>query len=147
MAHYKHILLAADLSSAAEKVNKIAADLAQRNHAKLSIIHVIEQPPVVYAGGEYTVPLDANLEEMLRNDAQKLLVNLAQKLGVPEQHRHLRIGSPKKEIIDLADTIGADLIVMGNRGSGGLQHLLGSTTNAVLHLAKCDVFSVCLTKK
>lgn len=141
---YKHILLATDLSSASEKVTLVAVDLAKRSHAKLSIVHVIEQPPVVYAGGEYTIPLDANLEEVLRNDAHSLLTNLARQLGVSEQHAHLRIGSPKKEIIDLANVIGVDLIVMGSRDHRGLQYLLGSTTNAVLHLAQCDVISVCL---
>jgi universal stress protein A len=37
---------------------------------------------------------------------------------------------------------GADLIVIGSHGRHGLQLLLGSTANGVLHLSECDVLAV-----
>jgi len=41
-----------------------------------------------------------------------------------------------------ANQVGADLIVMGSHGKAGIRLLLGSTTQAVLHSAKCDVLAV-----
>jgi nucleotide-binding universal stress UspA family protein len=44
---------------------------------------------------------------------------------------HLRVGRPDEQIVALADEIGADLIVMGSRGLGGLRRLLmGSVLTA-----------------
>ncbi|HHQ41669.1 MAG TPA: universal stress protein, partial [Chromatiales bacterium] len=36
----------------------------------------------------------------------------------------------------------ADLIVLGSHGRRGLTRLLGSTADAVLHSARCDVLAV-----
>ena len=51
-------------------------------------------------------------------------------------------GSAKVELTRLARDKGVDLIVIGSSGVGGLKRILGSTTNAVLHDAPCDVLSV-----
>ena len=52
------------------------------------------------------------------------------------------IGSPKTEILALAEDNNADLIVVGSHGRHGLGLLLGSTASSVLHHAKCDVMAV-----
>lgn len=51
-------------------------------------------------------------------------------------------GVPKQEITQVADEQQADLIVVGSHGRHGLELLLGSTTNAILHHANCDVIAV-----
>jgi len=52
------------------------------------------------------------------------------------------MGSPKTEIIRVAQENGVDLIVVGSHGRHGLALLLGSTANGVLHYAPCDVLAV-----
>jgi universal stress protein A len=56
-------------------------------------------------------------------------------------------GVPKQEIIHIAEQQQVDLIVLGSHGRHGLALLLGSTANAVLHYAKCDVMAIRLQDK
>ena len=56
---------------------------------------------------------------------------------------HLIEGTPAPAIVELAERIEADLIVMGTRGHTGLKHvLLGSVTERTLRLAHCSVLVV-----
>mgnify|MGYP003444180829 CR=1 FL=1 len=54
--------------------------------------------------------------------------------GLPYQY-HISIGTPAEAIVQYAKEQGADQIVMGRQGQGGLQSLL-------LHLAECPVLLV-----
>jgi universal stress protein A len=63
-------------------------------------------------------------------------------LAIPEAQTWLETGSPKQEIIRIAEENAVDLIVVGSHGRHGLALLLGSTANGVLHHANCDVLAV-----
>jgi universal stress protein A len=52
------------------------------------------------------------------------------------------MGSPKLEIVRVAEENNVDLIIVGSHGKHGIALLLGSTANGVLHHAKCDVLAV-----
>ena len=55
----------------------------------------------------------------------------------------VEIGPPKSEITRIAEEQEVDLIVVGSHGRHGfVENLLGSTANAVIHHAKCDVLTV-----
>jgi nucleotide-binding universal stress UspA family protein len=55
----------------------------------------------------------------------------------------VRFGNAREEILSAADTVGADMIVMGTHGRSGLSRiLLGSVTEGVLREAPCPVISV-----
>ncbi|MCA1668649.1 MAG: universal stress protein [Thermomicrobia bacterium] len=59
----------------------------------------------------------------------------------------IRSGSPADEIVHTAETIGANLIVLGSRGHGEMRSvLLGSVSERVLHHAHCPVLIVRPTK-
>lgn len=62
----------------------------------------------------------------------------------PEQVRSVTaMGSPAVEIVRYAEDVGADLLVLGSRGLGGLRELLlGSVSSAVVHRAHCPVMVV-----
>jgi nucleotide-binding universal stress UspA family protein len=55
---------------------------------------------------------------------------------------HARFGSPAEVLCDIAGTLQADLIVVGNRGMKGGRRLLGSVPNTVSHHAPCSVLIV-----
>ena len=56
---------------------------------------------------------------------------------------HAREGDPADAILDVAEELGADLIVVGNKGmSGAKRFLLGSVPNKVSHHAPCSVLIV-----
>ncbi len=55
----------------------------------------------------------------------------------------MRRGEPAREIIAYAEEVGADFVVIGSRGRGGIKSLfLGSTSHAVIHGSPCDVIVV-----
>ena len=141
MADYRQILVAVDFSTESRVVVNKALDIARRNNAGLSLIHVVEYTGSVYAG-DIPLPEDLELDQRLAEQAKGQLEAMAAELGIAESARIVEIGVPKREIVRIAGEQGADLIVIGSHGRHGLQLLLGSTANGVLHLAKCDVLAV-----
>jgi universal stress protein A len=147
MENYKHILLAVDFYEHCEAVANRAKDLAIKYQAKLSIIHVVDSLPITDAGYGVDIygadiPFNIDLTAELMAGAKKRLAKLAEKLGVTEDRLWLEMGSPKTEIIRVAEENKVDLIVIGSHGRHGLALLLGSTANGVLHHATCDVLAV-----
>jgi len=142
MEHYKHILLAVDFFEQCETVINRAKELADRYQAKLSIIHVVDSLPITDAGYGADIPFNLDLTAELKEGARKRLAELAQKLAVTTDCQWLEMGSPKTEIIRVAQENSVDLIVVGSHGRHGLALLLGSTANGVLHYAPCDVLAV-----
>ena len=64
-------------------------------------------------------------------------------LSISPEHTFFKEGSPKQEILDFAEDINADLVVMGAHTKPNLAGvLLSSTANAVLHHAKQDILVV-----
>ena len=136
---YKKVLFATDFDavgiSAAHKAKKIADE----NHADLFLVHVVEPIPA------YAYPGFAGFAEVemsIREQAEKELDTLADKLGVDAKHRLLEFGSTKNEVLRVAKEHKVDLIVTGSHGKHGLALLLGSTANSILHAAECDVLIV-----
>jgi universal stress protein A len=144
--HYKHILLATDLSEDFDIVAQRACQLAKRYHCKLSVVHVLEHTPVVYGGGEFSIPLDMNLEEHLSENVRKALSILGNRFNIDKEDQFVAHGSIKKQIIDLSEQLGIDLIIVGSHGHSGMERILGSVANAILHAAKCDVLAVRILK-
>ncbi|MCG8426754.1 MAG: universal stress protein [Chromatiales bacterium] len=140
MANYQHILLATDFSGDSERVVDKAIELAEQNGAKLSLLHVVEYTGTVYTG-EIPLPESLNIDQELTEQAEGNLQTLIRRKGV-QATTHVATGIPKKEINRVAEENGVDLIVIGSHGKHGLQLLLGSTANGVLHLAQCDVLAV-----
>jgi len=141
MTDYNHILLATDLSDKSDYVAEQAKKMADKSSAKLSTIYVMEHSPAAY-GGEFSIPIDANLEEILEKQARDTLAKLGKKYGIDAAHQHLANGSVKMAVAETAEEIKADLIIVGTHSHHGLDVLLGSRANAILHRAKCDVLVV-----
>ena len=145
MANYQHILLTTDFSDEEGAVIQKAIELQQQNGAKLSLIHVVEYSGAMYTG-EIPLPEDLNLDQRIAEQAEGRLQQLAERHKLSESARFVEIGTPKREIIRIADEQNVDLIIIGSHGRHGLQLLLGSTANGVLHLAPCDVLAVRVRK-
>ncbi|MDX2418420.1 MAG: universal stress protein [Xanthomonadales bacterium] len=144
MATYQKILVAVDLSSESELVLKKAQLIADPN-AELHVAYVQEPMDNVYVG---IVPQSAafsglgDLEAQLSAELKDKLSALGETFSMPSDHLHILHGSPAHEIHRFAKEYGSELIVIGTHGQRGLQLLLGSTANSVLHGACCDVLSV-----
>jgi universal stress protein A len=142
MDKYQHILVAVDFFEKCDAVVKRAKDVATNYQAKLSIIHVVDSLPMITAGYGADIPLNIDLTTELMAEAKKRLHKLAVELSVSEDNVWLEMGSPKAEIVRVAEENKVDLIVVGSHGRHGLALLLGSTANGVLHHTRCDVLAV-----
>lgn len=145
MALYQHIMLAADFSKHGVEVADKAKELADTYQAKLCLCHVVEDFPLTDFAYEPMVSVDTDMRESLLEAGKKQLSELAQRLGVSADEQWVEFGSPGRDIVRIADEHNVDLIVVGSHGRHGLKALLGSTANAILHHAKCDVLAVRLT--
>jgi universal stress protein A len=141
MGDYKQILLAVDFAPESEAIGGRAVDLMRRFGAQLTLIHVVanlyEEP--VY---DLMSSFPADVEEQLVKHADQSLRELAKRLGVVDAECVVQMGTPKSGIIQAAKDRKVDLIVLGSHGVHGFELLLGSTANAVLHAAPCDVLAV-----
>ena len=111
------------------------------NGAELSIIHVIE--PLPYASDELiTVYNYEELSKATSEIARKRMQPVKERLAVLDSQLLIATGHVSTEILLYAEKKEVDLIITGSHGRHGLQLLLGSTANAILHGAKCDVLAV-----
>jgi universal stress protein A len=136
---YKKVLFATDFDEVGVKAAAKASKIAEENGAELILVHVVEPIPA------YAYPGFAGFAEVevsIREQAEKELDVLAESLNVDKNHRFLEFGSTKNEVIRVAKENKVDLIVTGSHGKHGLALLLGSTANAILHGADCDVLIV-----
>lgn len=135
---YKHILLATDLSDDTDYILKKVRMLRGYTGAKLSLIHVVEPMP----GYSYAYLGIEDIEGQLIEESRAALAKVGQSLEVDKKDQWIEVGPTKSKIHAIAEEIGADLIMCGSHGRHGLSLLLGSTANAILHGAKCDVLVV-----
>lgn len=142
MQEYKHILVAVDFSDHSDIVVQRGKALSEQFKAKLSLIHVTENLPMTNVIDGQILPIDIELSEQLQQISKQRLAALGTQLGVASDDQWLVSGSPKTEIVSLAEDNQVDLIIVGSHGRHGLALLLGSTANGVLHHAKCDVLAV-----
>ena len=136
---YTRVLFATDFDDVGIKAAHKAKKIADENHAELFLVHVVEPIPA------YAYPGFAGFAEVelsIREQAQKELDSLADHLGVDAAHRLLEFGSTKNEVLRVAKKHKIDLLVAGSHGKHGLALLLGSTADALLHGAQCDMLVV-----
>lgn len=144
---FNTILLAYDGSEHAQNALDAAAELAKTHVAALHVVHTpqVDTPPVVI--GSYVSILDVPPTPDQIVEAGKHVADMATAealaAGVPLAKMHLCAGAPALNILDTAEAIDADLIVMGRRGLGAFGALaLGSVSQSVAHSAKCACLTV-----
>jgi len=140
---YKKILVALDFHSDNDQIVTKACKLVEEDSAELFLLHVNEPLAVAYSidgmsFGEQVVALESSIRE----ESVAKMVQVGLNLEVPESRQLICDGKPSAEIHRMVEENDIDLIVMGTHGQSGLQLLLGSTANSVLHGVSCDVLAV-----
>jgi nucleotide-binding universal stress UspA family protein len=133
------ILVATDGSREAELALTTAADLAKSTDSELHVVHVGEMP-LVYHPERHAYQAEYEEHE---KESQQLLESQVERIegaGAKVAQAHLRMGRADEEIVELAQSIDAGLIVMGSRGHGRLRRaLVGSVSESVVRHAHCPV--------
>lgn len=141
---YDNILVAVDLSTESRAVLDAAKSVTARTGGRLHLVTVVKPLTQVY-GGLDMAPIASgsiSFEEEAGRQARQQLENLADEYGIDRKDVYVIVGAPGSEIRELARSTKADLIVIGSHGRHGFSLLLGSTANAVLHDAGCNVLAV-----
>jgi nucleotide-binding universal stress UspA family protein len=136
------IVAATDFSPTAAAAVDWAVELARQQGGRVELVHAVTVPPAMPG---FVPPTGLDFEADLRRGAEERLNAAAEALretGVAVS-THLASGTPSQVIVGRAEALAAAAVVIGTRGLTGLRHLLlGSTTQRVVHGARCPVLTV-----
>lgn len=136
------IVAAVDASPAARTVVERAIERADFTDDELHVVHTFQPPSTVYPVEGMYLADDEEFERAEHETVWREVAALVDDPPVSVKRVELR-GYPASAIVEYARDLEADLIVVGTRGRGGFASLvLGSTSQAVIHDAHCDVLVV-----
>jgi nucleotide-binding universal stress UspA family protein len=127
---------------AVDKAGELAAALGVPLHVVMSYRLVTSSASMVAAGGVSIDPVAAN--EGASSHAESVVARAADRLkdaGVTVNQR-VCAGEAADTLIKVAGEVGAQMIVVGNKGMLGARRVLGSVPNRVSHHAPCCVLIV-----
>ena len=150
------ILLATDSSGNVTQAREVAVQLSKVTGSELHLIYVGEDAysaTLIYP--ETTDPgevaredpvLMKRLQRQFEQMSRRVLETEAEKVreaGGTITQAHLRMGKAAAEIVELAEELGAGLVVVGSRGLGGIRRaLMGSVSDSVVRHTHCPVLVV-----
>jgi universal stress protein A len=123
---YRRVLVAVNLGEESNEVLRHARRIVDGSDGQISLGHVMTAV--------------ANADH--RREVERRLEALAHRFDVDPAAIHVLEGRPAAQIHALAEELDADLVAVGTHGKQGLELITGSTANAVLHGATCDILSV-----
>jgi len=144
MLPVKLIICPTDFSAPACTCVRVASELAEHFNAELLLVNIVPAlpgippyPNYVFKIPEYEQYLHADAEKHLRETRENLV---GKNVKVRTQVGH---GAAAEEIVLIAKTEGADLIVISTHGSTGLERwVFGSVAEKVVRLAEGPVLTV-----
>ena len=141
MPQFEKVLVPLDFSELSDTVLRYGVELTKEGGTTI-LFHVLEPLPLHFESSFGTF---VNTEGLMRirENAEKLLEGAKGKYSGRNFITELREGKASPLILDAAKRHGAELIVMGTHGRGGLEHLfLGSVAARVVRKASCPVMTV-----
>jgi len=139
------ILLAIDNSKEAELATRRAVDLAGGTGSELHVVSVGQLPSFLMQDPG-VLGFNRKLYDEVERESQEVFWKLTWRVKVSGgvvSGSHLRLGDVAEEIVELAEELGADLIVVGSRGHTGVRRAIeGSISDLVVHHAHCSVMTV-----
>ncbi len=144
-AEAKTFLVATDFSACAREAAEEALMLAECFHARVVLFHVLDLHPsyaTVYAHElGVSVPIPPPLPEEIEPEWEAFLSGLP--LDKVDWEKSTEEGQAATAIVNQAQHVKADMIVMGTHGRSGLAHmLLGSVAEKVVRTASCPTLTI-----
>jgi nucleotide-binding universal stress UspA family protein len=138
------VMLAFDGSAGAEAARDLVAHLRWPTGTAITLVAALERGPDLFGAPDFAVvPHDSHeAEELLLEDLQASLRAAAAPLHAPDRIVETRVvrGRPASALLDEANGMQPDLIVIGSRGHGPLATVLvGSVSTEVVDHAPCPV--------
>lgn len=143
MYYFQHVLVATDFGSSSLRAVHVAAELANRLAAHLTVLHVIHEAPPAYGVEAQLLTVDTPeaRERAAKVELDAYLESLAH-AGRPCAGV-VRFGDPAQEIVAYAEEAACDVIVVGTHGRRGLTRwLLGSVAEKLVRSSHIPVLTV-----
>jgi nucleotide-binding universal stress UspA family protein len=136
------ILVVSDGSAPSRRALRTASEICAATGSKLHVVHV-----KMMARGIYPDFMSDRQIDRIREEAQKRLdadiAFVQEHSGVGDAEAHVRLGRIDRQTLELAEKIGAGLIVMPNRTGDAFERvLLGNEAESVVRHAQCGVLVV-----
>jgi nucleotide-binding universal stress UspA family protein len=158
----KKILYATDLSPNSAYALRLALNAASLYKAEIIILHVFDRPTIGYAP-MLDIYIDGKQRQSLFNehveDIKDRIMKRLEKVYAKETKAHAAYediissievveGYPAETILNIADDLNCDMIIMGTHGKGILANtFLGSTAKRVLRRTRKPIFIIPLPKE
>ena len=143
MSRFKKILLATDFSECARHAKEYAFALGKSFGGELHVLHVIDEVRLSH-WGPYGSGGDVTLRSVMKRSREELA--RLEKQGVVhdvETLSHVATGKPSATIVQRAEDLGAELIVLGTHGHSGFsQMFIGGTCEKVTRLSRIPVLTI-----
>ncbi len=137
----RKILCPVDFSEASRNAVRYAHEFAKGMGAELVLLNIVEPRPMAVDMSLSYVPLEEDLEKAAREDLEEI-IRMEKEKGV-EVQAEVRIGTPSELILEMAEELDVNLIILGSHGKAGLSRLLmGSVAESVVRKATCPVLIV-----
>jgi len=143
MKAFERILVATDFSAGADAAAEAAAELAHRLKASLDVVTVVDTSAfaTLYGDAVYRTQRIADIHGEAHNGAQQFADRHFG--GLAHVQVYVRDGNTFLELLQAAQDLGSDMIIMGTHGRTGLAHLLiGSVAEKVVRKSAIPVLTV-----
>ena len=135
------ILCPVDFSDASRKAVQYAREFAAGIGATVHLMNVVEPRPMAVDITLNYVPLEEDLEKAAAEDLKVILDELIQ-AGLKAECS-IDFGNPSDAILEKADALDVNLVIMGSHGKKGLSRfIMGSVAETVVRKANCPVLIV-----
>ncbi|HSH49845.1 MAG TPA: universal stress protein [Halomonas sp.] len=141
---YQSILVPIDGSEQSCTALKLATRLVA-DEGSLYALNVQDPPLAEDAMGRAAGIVATNAEEIVQPAGLAVIERASRQaeLGDKQVQPIVRAGKPAQTIIEEAQRLGVDAVVMGSRGNSNIKSLvIGSVSYRVLHVAPCTVVIV-----
>lgn len=142
---YRRIVVGTDGSDTATEAVRHAARLATATGATLTVVTGFTPDPATErARAEAPEEVRWRISDSVSADEKAAKAcRVATEAGVATVEARTASGDPAEILIDTAEAVGADVIVVGSKGMASpTRFILGSVPNKVSHHAPCDVLIV-----
>ena len=134
---FQTVLFPIDQSREAREAAEVVSQIVQKHQSSLILLSVVEENTAEESPADEAMKSPQKVEKLLQ-DAQAFFSSQGIQAEILE-----KTGKPAFVICDVADDIGANLIVMGCRGLGLTEEgSHDSVTNRVINLSPCPVLIV-----
>lgn len=140
----RNVVVGVDGSGQSRHAARVGADIARKNGATLHMVTIV-RPPEGWWGIVGSPPTPSALSRSLTEAQREILDSVVADLDLSDLEvvQIEDVGDPARMLLDYAEQVDADVMIIGRRGAGLIERImLGSVANRLVHDAPCPVMLV-----